>query len=199
MNKLLIFAAPSGSGKTTIVRHLLSRYPSQIAFSVSATTRTPRPYEQHGVDYYFMSPEDFQAHIEAKDFAEWEEVYEGQFYGTLRSEIERIWGTGKAVIFDIDVHGAIRLKQQYGAQALTVFVKPPSAEILEQRLRARGTENENALARRIAKAKHELSFENKFDVVLVNDVLDKALQKAERIVEAFINEAHGQTKKLKNT
>lgn len=199
MNKLLIFAAPSGSGKTTIVRHLLSRYPQQIAFSVSATTRAQRPHERHGVDYYFISPEDFQAHIEANDFAEWEEVYEGQFYGTLRSEIERIWATGKAVIFDIDVHGAMRLKQKYGAQALTVFVKPPSAEILEQRLRARGTENETMLARRIAKAKHELSFENKFDVVLVNNVLDEALRKAERIAEAFLNETHPQNAKPKNT
>ncbi len=185
MNKLLIFAAPSGSGKTTIVRHLLDRYPN-LSFSVSATTRAKRAHERHGVDYYFISQEAFRRHIDHKDFAEWEEVYAGQYYGTLRSEIERIWAEGKDVIFDIDVHGAMRLKRKYGEQALTVFVKPPSHEALVERLRARGTENEETLTRRIAKAEEELGFENKFDVVLVNDVLEEALRRAETIAEPFL-------------
>lgn len=186
MNKLLIFAAPSGSGKTTIVRHLLARYP-QLAFSVSAATRPQRVHEQDGVDYYFISKEAFQQHIQSGDFAEWEEVYADNFYGTLRSEIERIWADGKVVIFDIDVQGAMRLKRKYGGQALTVFVKPPSREILLERLRSRGTEDPAALERRIAKAEHELAFENKFDIVLVNDVLEDALRRAESIAETFLS------------
>lgn len=186
MNKLLIFAAPSGSGKTTIVRHLLDRYP-QLAFSVSAATRPQRAHEQDGVDYYFISKEAFQQHIQSGDFAEWEEVYADNFYGTLRSEIERIWADGKVVIFDIDVQGAMRLKRKYGGQALTVFVKPPSREILLERLRSRGTEDPAALERRIAKAEHELAFENKFDIVLVNDVLEDALRRAESIAETFLS------------
>ena len=185
MNKLLIFAAPSGSGKTTIVRHLLSKYP-QLVFSVSAATRPQRPHERHGVDYYFISSEEFQKHIQEGDFAEWEEVYENNFYGTLRSEIERIWALGKVVIFDIDVQGAMRLKRKYGDQALTVFVKPPSKDILLERLRNRGTEESAALERRISKAAHELTFENKFDVVLVNDELEDSLQQAESIAETFL-------------
>ncbi len=192
MNKLLIFAAPSGSGKTTIVRHLLSKYPDQLTFSVSATTRAQRPHERHGVDYYFISQEAFRDHIDNKDFAEWEEVYSGQYYGTLHSEIEKIWAAGKDVIFDIDVHGAMRLKRKFAEQALTVFVKPPSRDILVERLRARGTESEEALARRIAKAEEELGFENKFDVVLVNDVLEEALRRAEQIAEAFLSDHHQQ-------
>ncbi len=186
MNKLLIFAAPSGSGKTTIVRHLLARYP-QLAFSVSAATRPQRAHEQDGVDYYFISKEAFQRHIQHGDFAEWEEVYADNFYGTLRSEIERIWADGKVVIFDIDVQGAMRLKRKYGEQALTIFVKPPSREILVERLRSRGTEDPAALERRIAKAEHELAFENKFDIVLVNDVLEDALRRAESIAETFLS------------
>jgi guanylate kinase len=185
MNKLLIFAAPSGSGKTTIVRHLLARFP-QLAFSVSAATRPQRAHERHGVDYYFISSEAFQHHIQQGDFAEWEEVYADNFYGTLRSEIERLWADGKVVIFDIDVQGAMRLKRKYGEQALAVFVKPPSREILVERLRSRGTEDPEALKRRIAKAEHELAYENKFDIVLVNDELEDALRKAESIAETFL-------------
>lgn len=185
MNKLLIFAAPSGSGKTTIVRHLLSKYP-QLAFSVSAATRPQRAHERDGIDYYFISMEEFQRHIQDGDFAEWEEVYTDNFYGTLRSEIERIWADGKVVIFDIDVQGAMRLKRKYGEQALTVFVKPPSREILVERLRSRGTEDSAALERRITKAEDELAFENKFDIVLVNDVLEQALRQAESIAETFL-------------
>jgi guanylate kinase len=185
MKKLLIFAAPSGSGKTTIVRHILSKF-SQLAFSVSAATRPQRPHERHGVDYYFISIDEFQGHIRNGDFAEWEEVYAHNFYGTLRSEIERIWASGKDVIFDIDVQGAMRLKRKYGSQALTVFVKPPSKDILLDRLRKRGTEDSSTLERRIVKAEEELSFENKFDIVLVNDVLEDTLRQAENIAETFL-------------
>lgn len=185
MNKLLIFAAPSGAGKTTIVRHLLGKYPN-LSFSVSATTRARRSYETDGTDYYFISVEEFRGRIEAKAFAEWEEVYEGQFYGTLHSEIERLWADGKDIIFDIDVYGAVRLKKKYPEQALTVFVKPPSREVLIERLRLRGTESEETFAKRIVKADVELAFENKFDVVLVNDDLEEALKRAEKIAEDFL-------------
>ncbi len=189
MNKMLIFAAPSGAGKTTLVRHLLGKYPN-LSFSVSATTRARRPHEQDGVDYYFISQEAFRRRIENKEFAEWEEVYAGQFYGTLHSEIERLWAMGRDIIFDIDVYGAVRLKKKYPEQALTVFVKPPSRDALIERLRLRGTENEETFAKRIIKADEELAFENKFDVVLVNDVLEDAFRRAENIAETFLFSGH---------
>lgn len=185
MGKLIIVTAPSGAGKTTIVRHLLNRY-EQLAFSVSATTRSKRKKEEEGVDYYFMSVPKFKELIAGDAFLEWEEVYEGQFYGTLKREVERLWAEGKSVVFDIDVQGAVKLKEVYPGRTLTVFVKPPAPEVLAQRLRKRRSESEESLQKRIAKAQFELAFEKKFDIVLVNDVLEEALQEAERVVEQFL-------------
>ncbi len=185
MSKLLLFAAPSGAGKTTIVHHLLDTF-SQLAFSISATTRTRRPHEKEGRDYYFISREQFQELIRQDAFVEWEEVYEGLFYGTLKSEVERLWKEGKHIIFDIDVKGAMSIKKAYPREALAIFVKPPSMEALEKRLQARRTEDEATLKKRMARAAEEMSYENKFDVALVNDVLDEALEKAEKIVKEFI-------------
>ena len=179
--KILVFTAPSGAGKTTLVRHLLGRYPDRLAFSVSATTRKPREHETHGEDYYFLSPEDFRAKVEAGDFLEFEEVYTGQFYGTLRSEIDRIWSEGKAVVFDVEVKGASAIKAAYPAAACVAFVAPPSPEVLFERLRRRGTEDEASLQKRIARAAEELNYRDRFDYVLVNDVLAKAKQAAEDI------------------
>ena len=184
--KLLVFTAPSGSGKTTIVRHILSVFPN-TTFSVSATTRERRPYEVDGQDYYFLSEETFKRWVSFKAFAEWEEVYPGQFYGTLKSEIDRIHQNGSHVVFDVDVKGAMNIKEQYPQQTLTVFIKVPSLEILEERLRARGTDSEENLQRRIEKARFELTFEPNFDAVLINDNLDHALQQAEDIVRKFIH------------
>lgn len=186
MAKMILFTAPSGAGKTTIVRHLLARYPEQLAFSISATTRSCRPHEVDGKDYYFISSEDFEAKVQAGEFVEWEEVYEGLRYGTLRSEIERIWQLGKAVIFDIDVKGATNIKQAYPDHSMAVFVKPPSEEILFKRLRGRNTESEENLAKRIARAAEELTYELKFDRVLLNDDLDLAKLEAEDMVSRFL-------------
>jgi len=183
--KLLIFTAPSGAGKTTIVRHLLSVM-DNLAFSVSATTRQPRPNEQHGRDYYFIDADDFRQKISAGEFVEWEEVYSGKYYGTLYTELQRLWEQGKHVIFDIDVKGAINLKEQFGDKALTVFVRPPSVEVLLQRLKLRETESNEELRKRIEKAKYELTFNNKCDQILVNDVLGEALLEAEDLVRNFI-------------
>lgn len=185
-SKLLVFAAPSGAGKTTIVRHLLQTFPEQLAFSVSATTRPQRDNEQHGKDYYFISVEDFKQHIAAGDFLEYEEVYPGKFYGTLFSEIERLTNAGKAVLFDIDVNGALNIKKQFQEKALLVFVKPPDVATLVQRLRNRNTETEADLQKRIAKMETELTFEKHFDVTIVNNNLEIALQEAEHIVEQFL-------------
>jgi len=184
--KLLVFTAPSGAGKTTIVRHLLNTYP-QLAFSVSATTRAKRDYETDGKDYYFLSKEAFLEKIESKAFAEWEEVYAGQYYGTLKSEILRINAEGKCIIFDIDVQGALRLKKNYKENCLTVFVQPPSLEALIIRLKKRNTETVNTLKKRIDKASRELEFAPKFDVILVNSDLEVALKNAEEIVKTFLN------------
>lgn len=183
--KLIIFSAPSGSGKTTIVRHLLAKYP-QLAFSVSACTRNRRDYEVDGHDYYFLTPAEFRKRIANQEFAEWEEVYAGNYYGTLKSEIERLWSEGKHVIFDVDVKGGLKLKEAYGDNALSVFVKVSSEEEIKRRLNSRGTETESTLATRLAKVRYELSFEEEFDVVLVNDDLNPTLLKAERLVEEFL-------------
>ncbi len=185
MSKLVIFTAPSGAGKTTIVRHLLSRF-DNLAFSVSATTRARRPHEQHGRDYYFLSPEEFMRRVKNGDFLEWEEVYPGQYYGTLRQEVERLWKEGKDVIFDIDVKGAWKLKQAYPDQSLAVFVMPPGKDALLQRLRDRHTEDEESLRKRMARASAELEWAPRFDVVLVNDRLEDALQQAEQLVSEFL-------------
>lgn len=183
--KALIFSAPSGSGKTTIVKHLLKNNPD-LGFSISASTRDRRGRtEVDGKDYYFLTPEDFVKKIDNDEFIEWEEVYEGNFYGTLKSEIERIWSEGKNVIFDVDVKGGLNLKKYFGDKALAVFVKVPSIGLLEERLHDRGTETPESLSRRIFKAKFETSFQDHFDVVLVNEDLQKSLAEAQRLYDEF--------------
>lgn len=183
--KALIFSAPSGSGKTTIVKHLLSQNPD-LGFSISASTRDKRGRtESHGKDYYFLTPEEFKKKIDEDAFIEWEEVYEGNFYGTLKSEIDRIWNSGKNVIFDVDVKGGLNLKKYFGDRALAVFVKVPTLEVLRERLRDRGTESDESLSRRLFKANFEMSFQDKFDVVLVNENLVKSLEEAQCIYDAF--------------
>jgi len=183
--KLLVFTAPSGSGKTTIVRHILSTF-KDTGFSVSATTRAKRPYELHAKDYFYLSVETFKLWVSLDAFAEWEEVYVGQFYGTLKSEIERLTSLGRHVVFDVDVKGAMSIKHLYPDETLTIFVKVPSMEVLEQRLRLRGNDNEENLKKRLAKAREELTYEPHFDVVLVNDVLEQTLKEAEDIVQKFL-------------
>lgn len=183
---MVVFSAPSGSGKTTIVRHLLRKFP-QLGFSISACTRDKRGRsEENGKDYYFLTPDEFREKIENHEFVEWEEVYEGAFYGTLKSEVERIWDSGRSVIFDVDVKGGISLKKFYREKALTVFVKVPSVEVLKNRLKNRGTESEDSLSRRLFKVNFELGFQDQFDVVLVNDELESTLLKAEKIVSDFL-------------
>lgn len=184
-NKVVIFCAPSGSGKTTIVKHLLS-VDNRLAFSVSACTRNKRANEEHGKDYYFLSHEEFKQRIANNEFLEYEEVYGGNFYGTLKSEVDRIWAMGKAVIFDVDVEGGLNIKKHFGDKALAVFVKPPSVEVLEQRLRYRSTETEETLRVRIDKAVHELQYENKFEYVLLNENLEEALVVAENLITEFL-------------
>lgn len=183
--KMVVFAAPSGSGKTTIVRHLLDEY-EQLAFSVSATTRPIRYYEEDGIDYYFLSNENFRCKIENKAFVEWVEVYEGRFYGTLKEEIERLWKEGKYVLFDIDVVGAMKIKEHYGEKCLAVFVKPPSIQTLIERLKKRKTESEASLNIRKERFKKELEFESRFDEVIINDELAIALERAEALTESFL-------------
>ena len=185
--KAFIFSAPSGSGKTTIVKHLLDNN-SDLGFSISASTRDKRGRkEEQGKDYYFLTPEEFKIKIDNDEFIEWEEVYEGNFYGTLKSEIQRIWDTGKNVIFDVDVKGGLNLKKYFGDKALSVFVKVPSLEILEQRLSDRGTESKDSLSRRLFKAKFEMSFQDKFDVILVNEELETSLKEAQHLYDTFCN------------
>ncbi len=183
--KLIIFSAPSGAGKTTIVRQLLERG-LNLEFSVSATSRSPRPNELHGRDYYFLTIEEFKNKVEAGDFLEWEEVYSGICYGTLKSEVDRICDAGKHVIFDVDVIGGLNIKRQFEEQALAIFVQPPSVEELRTRLKNRSTETEEKIAMRIAKAEHELSFADKFDVIVVNENIEKAVIEAEKLVHNFI-------------
>jgi guanylate kinase len=184
-NKLIIFSAPSGSGKTTVVKHLLKTI-DKLAFSVSVTTRQKRPNEVDGKDYYFYTENDFLKAINNEQFLEYEEVYKGLFYGTLKSEVERLWSQGKTVIFDVDVIGGLNIKKFYGEQALAVFLRPPSVEILMDRLRKRETEVEHHLIERIEKAKSELKYEQQFDKVIVNDVLNDTFETAENLVANFI-------------
>ncbi len=185
--KLIIFSAPSGSGKTTIVRHLLKTYPNQIEFSISATSRPKRGVEENGKDYHYFSVEEFKAKIANKEFLEWEEVYAGVYYGTLRSEVEKIWEKGKAVIFDIDVEGGLNLKNQFKDKALGVFVMPPSIKILEERLHSRSTDSPESIARRVAKAEKELKTAELFDCFILNEVLEEAFKKAEAVVTQFLD------------
>ncbi|MBS1951595.1 MAG: guanylate kinase [Bacteroidetes bacterium] len=183
--KAIIFSAPSGSGKTTLVHHLLKTNPD-LGFSISAATRDKRGRkEQNGKDYYFLTPEEFKHKIDNDEFIEWEEVYAGNFYGTLKSEIDRIWSEGKNVIFDVDVRGGLNLKKYFGDKALAVFVKVPSLDVLKQRLNDRGTETEESLSRRLFKANFEMTFQDKFDVILLNENLDKSLAEAQRLYDRF--------------
>jgi guanylate kinase len=185
--KAIIFSAPSGSGKTTIVKHLLQTN-RDLGFSISASTRDKRGRtEENGKDYYFLTPEQFKQKIDADEFIEWEEVYEGNFYGTLKSEIERIWAEGKNVIFDVDVKGGLNLKNYFGDKALGIFVKVPSVEVLKARLNDRGTESEQSLSRRLFKAQFEMSFQDEFDVVLVNEDLNRSLREAQSLYDNFKN------------
>ena len=186
MDKAIIFSAPSGAGKTTIVHHLMKLNELKLAFSVSATSRPMRNNETDGKDYHFLTPDDFLKRAQKGEFLEWEEVYKDQYYGTLKSEINRIWSEGKNVIFDVDVQGGMNLKKIFGEKALSIFVQPPSIEILNFRLRNRSTETAEKIAMRINKAASEMKFANKFDVQLLNDDLATALQSAEKIVSDFI-------------
>jgi len=183
--KLVIFSAPSGAGKSTLVNYLLPQFP-ELSFSISATSRSPRGREQHGKDYYFLSSEEFKARVAGDELLEWEEVYAGTYYGTLRSEVERIWAQGKVVVFDIDVVGALNLKKHFGDRALALFVQAPSVEILEQRLRGRGTDSEEKIQQRVAKATIEMARAPEFDKVVVNDDLDTAKAEALAILKDFL-------------
>lgn len=184
--KLIIFSAPSGSGKTTIVKYLLEQPELNLAFSISATSRPRRGKEKHGVNYYFMSISDFKTHIKQDDFLEWEEVYRDNFYGTLKSEVERLWKQGKNVIFDIDVVGGLRIKKKFPDRTLAVFVKPPSVDELKIRLKKRSTESEDKINMRIAKASVELATAPQFDKIIKNYELDKALEEAHLLVADFV-------------
>jgi len=182
--KVIIVSAPSGSGKSTLVNHLLSTMP-ELEFSVSATTRKPRGKEKNGVDYFFMSVPEFRHHIENGDFVEWEEVYDGQFYGTLKSEPERIWAAGKSILFDVDVKGGIALKKIFGDNGLSIFIMPPSIEILRQRLIARGTDSPEKIDERVKKAGTEIESAGLFDLVIINDNLEIAKNEIHKAVKEF--------------
>lgn len=186
VKKLLLFCGPSGSGKTTIVHHLLKTNP-RLAFSVSATTRRKRATETDGIDYHFITVDEFRDRIKKNEFIEWEEVYEGGYYGTLRSEIDAIWAEGKIPVFDVDVEGGIKIKETYGENLLAVFVRPPSVEELHKRLTARNTESPESFKVRTSKAEHELTYAFKFDKVIINDVLKFALKEAQILVNDFLD------------
>lgn len=186
-NKVIIFSAPSGAGKSTIVNHLLGLYP-ELEFSISATSRAPRGNERHGTEYYFFTSDQFRAMIAEDKFVEYEEVYPGSFYGTLKSEVERIWAKGHAIVFDIDVQGGVNLKRIFGDKALSVFIQAPSVEVLRKRLVGRGTDTDEAIESRVAKAASEMEFaKGKFDYVLINDDLQSALSEAEDTIARFLN------------
>jgi guanylate kinase len=184
--KIIIIAAPSGAGKTSVTRHLLAVFPDLLAFSVSCATRQPRGNEKDGVDYYFISPDEFRQRIENDEFAEWEMVYTDKYYGTLKSELNRIWKKGAAPLLDVDVKGGMRIQEKYPGQCLSLFIEPPSIEELERRLRKRGTETEDAIRMRVEKAAYELSFRSHFDKVILNDQLENACREAEEAVRKFL-------------
>lgn len=184
-NKLIIITAPSGAGKSSIAHYLLNKY-RQLAFSVSAATRMPRGKEQNGVDYYFMSVEEFRQKIEEGKFLEWEMVYEGKYYGTLKSELERIWNDEKTPMLDIDVKGAIHVQKQLGDNCLSIFIQPPSIEALRERLTVRNTDTPDSIETRISKASYEISFKNHFDKIIVNDDFEKACKETENVIINFI-------------
>ena len=186
-DKLIVFSAPSGSGKTTIVRHLLEQTDLPLAFSISATTRAPRGAEKEGEDYYFLSQEAFKNKIEKGEFLEYEEVYPGLFYGTLASEVKRLWNENKAVLFDIDVMGGLSIKNSFPTETLTVFVQPPSIKTLEERLRSRNTDSEETLQVRLSKAQQELDQAQAFDKIVINDDLSTALSQTEELVRSFLS------------
>lgn len=188
MAKLVIISAPSGTGKSTIIGRLMSEYPElNLRFSISATSRAPRGSEQNGVEYYFLSPEQFRQHIASGDFLEWEEVYPERYYGTLRSEVERIHSAGANVIFDVDCVGGLNIKRSYGSDALCLFIQPPSLETLRERLVGRATDSPEIIAERLAKAEVELSYADQFDVVLVNDDLDRCVEETYQKIKAFLS------------
>jgi guanylate kinase len=183
--KIIIITAPSGAGKTSITRYLLQQFPS-LTFSISAATRKPRGSEVHGKDYYFISEEDFKQKIQHNEFLEWEMVYEGKYYGTLKSEMDRIWSEGKTPVLDIDVKGAIHVQQQYPGQCLSLFIQAPSVDELKKRLESRGTETPESLHTRLSKAEYEMSFRHKFDAVVINDDLEKAQREAAALIQQFL-------------
>jgi len=185
-NKLIIIAAPSGAGKTSVTRHLLRTLPEQLAFSISAATRPPRNNEKDAVDYYFISVDEFKKRIEHHEFVEWEMVYEGKYYGTLKSELQRIWQQHKAPLLDVDVKGGIHIQQQFPKNSLSLFIEPPSIEELKRRLEARGTETVESVAARINKASYELSFKHNFNKIIINDKLERACAEAGEIVKEFL-------------
>jgi guanylate kinase len=184
---VVIITAPSGAGKTSITRYLLGKYPDKLAFSVSAATRSPRVYEKEGKDYYFLSLDTFKKKIRQSEFVEWEMVYEGKYYGTLKSELDRIWKTGRTPLLDIEVKGAIHIREQYPHSTLALFIEPPSVDELRRRLEMRGTETVDSLLARVSKASYELSFKHHFDLIIVNDDLQKACREAENAILDFLS------------
>jgi len=185
MGKAILFSAPSGCGKTTIIRELM-QYFDCFDFSISATSRQPRGNEADGKDYYFLSHEEFMSRVDADLFLEWEEVYQGTCYGTLKSEIDRIWNSGKVIVFDVDVNGGRNIKRYFGNDALSIFVMPPSLEVLEQRLRSRGTDSEESIAKRLGRSAEELKQSSYFDVTIVNDDLQRAVEETRKVIENFL-------------
>jgi len=186
-NRIIIITAPSGAGKTSITRHLLKTFPDKLVFSISAATREKRGYEKDGVDYHFISVEEFKERIKLNAFVEWEMVYEGKYYGTLKSEIHRIWKEGKTPLLDIDVQGALHVQQQHPEHSLSIFIDPPSVDELKKRLNSRGTETSESLATRLNKASYELTFKEQFNKIIVNDDLAKACKEAQEIVSTFLS------------
>lgn len=185
-NKIIIITAPSGAGKTSITKHLLKMFPDQLAFSISAATRERRAYEKDGEDYYFMSVDEFKKRIQGNEFVEWEMVYEGKYYGTLKNEMHRIWKQGKTPLLDIDVQGALHVQQQHPEHSLSIFIDPPSVDELKRRLNSRGTESPESLTTRLSKASYELTFKDQFNKVVVNDDLNRTCKEAEEIVRRFL-------------